>query len=108
MESAFRKHYGNTQLNAVCSAQKRKNHREENKQHREECSPQETGFFAPSANVFQMQKQDGFEQQNSGSEQSLGLKIGNGLGTREGKIIVFIVFPVTCQGCFKRKHASRV
>lgn len=57
-------------------------------------------------NVFQTQNQDGFEQQNSDGEQSPGLKISNGLGTREGKkTIVFIGFPITCQGCFKRKHA---
>lgn len=69
MESAFRKHYGNTQLNAVSPPKKGKM-KKTRKYHREECSLQEADFFTPSVNVFQMQNQDGFEQQNSDGEWS--------------------------------------
>lgn len=55
-----------------------------------------------------MQNQDGFEQQNSDGEWSPALETGNGLGTWEDNIIVFTMFPITCQGCFESKHASLV
>jgi len=47
---------------------KSKNHCEENKKvaQREECLLHEKCLFAPSSNVFWMENQDGFEQQNLG------------------------------------------